>query len=204
MYLHHILTRDSNSLIARVFWAQVHDTTDGDWCEVVREDLDMLGLSNMSFDDVKNTNKEALKVLVNNRISITALQELELEKLTLSKVSNLTYDALEIQPYLTDTSLPVRIKQLIFRWRTRMVRVGWNYGKKETCPICSGAEDTQSHLLECNQLNAENHNNIDDDSGNCESGTYNLSQHMARLETAIRRREVILNAREKEKQKTVQ
>ena len=85
-----------------------------------------------------------------------------------------------------------------------MGRVGWNYGKKETCPICSGAEDTQNHLLECNQLNAENHNNIDDDSGNCESDTYNLGQHMARLETAIRQQEGILNAREKEKQKTVQ
>ena len=44
MFLHHILTRDSNALINRVFWAQVQNTGKGDWCQVVREDLDMLGL----------------------------------------------------------------------------------------------------------------------------------------------------------------
>ena len=49
MFLHHILTRNEDALIAKVFWAQVNQTAKGDWCQVVREDLDILGLSTFFF-----------------------------------------------------------------------------------------------------------------------------------------------------------
>ena len=115
MFLHHILTRDLNSLISRVFWAQVQDVEKGDWCQVEREELDMLGLDNLSLNDIKNTSKESLKILVNNRINITALEELQNEKSTLRKMSSLRYEKLEMQPYLADDKLPTRLKQQVFR-----------------------------------------------------------------------------------------
>ena len=193
MFLHHILTRDPNSLISRVFWAQVQDVGKGDWCQVVQEDLDMLGLDNLSLSDIKNTSKESMKILVNNRINITALKELQNEKSTLRKISSLRYQKLEIQPYLVDDELPTRLKQQVFRWRTRMIKVGWNYGKEVQCPICSNSEDTQNHILECCDLNE---NDVEDESVDKE---YNLGLHMTRLEAAIRKREVILDEREKAK-----
>ena len=72
-----------------------------------------------------------------------------------------------------------------------MMKVGWNYGKKEKCPICSSDDDTQSHLLDCDELNA--HSPISDPNNN----TCKLAQHMKRIETAIRKREIILDEREK-------
>ena len=35
-----------------------------------------------------------------------------------------------------------------------MIKVGWNYGNKVTCPLCAvpEAEDTQTHLLVCEKL----------------------------------------------------
>ena len=192
MFLHHILTRDIDSLISRVFWAQVHDTGKGDWCQVVREDLDSLGMDSLSFDDIKNMSKESLKVMVNNRVNTTALKELTDEKNTLSKVSGLMYDKLEMQQYLFDENIPTRLKQQLFRWRTRMVKVGWNYGKKDKCPICSDSDDTQIHLLECNALKISEPANP-----GSEDNEYNLALHMRRLEAAIRRREIILEEREK-------
>ena len=72
-----------------------------------------------------------------------------------------------------------------------MVKVGWNYGKKEKCPICSNGDDTQSHLLECEELNAHPPNSDPD------NDTNNMERYMTRLETAIRRREIILEEREK-------
>ena len=185
MFLHHILTRDSNALITRVFWAQVRKTAKGDWCQVVREDLDMLGLEYLSFEAIKNMSKEAFKALVSNRIKITALEDLSMEKSTLSKMTNLSYKDLEMQPYLAYDNLPTRLKQQLFKWRTRMVKVGWNYGKKDKCPICSNADDTQSHLLECKDLNDDVPKSDD------------ITSHMMRLEKAIRRREVILDEQEK-------
>ena len=44
MFLHHILTREENALISQAFWAQVNQPVKGDWCIVVREDLDAIGL----------------------------------------------------------------------------------------------------------------------------------------------------------------
>ena len=185
MYLHHILTRDPEALISRVFWAQVQDTTKGDWCQVVREDLDNLGLKELSFVEIGNMSKNALKDIVSKRTRFLALNELLEEKSCLSKVAHMKYDKLEIQPYLTDKHLPIRIKQQAFRWRTRMVKVGWNYGRKDKCPICLDADDKQSHLLECKKLNTN-------DFATDGEYNYDLKLHMTRLEEAIRRREVIL------------
>ena len=192
MFLHHILTREETALISRVFWAQVQDTAKGDWCQVVREDLDMIGLDTLSFNDIAKTSKEALKALVQNRIKVTAFKELLEEKNGLSKISGLSYTDLELQPYLVDHNLPTRLKQQLFRWRTRMIKVGYNYGSKVACPICSSSEDTQTHLLECIGLGNNGTSNDHSD-----SDTYNILSHMKRLEAAIRRRESIISEREK-------
>ena len=76
-----------------------------------------------------------------------------------------------------------------------MIKVGWNYGSKVKCPICSEADDTQDHLLNCKPLSDSM--TIDSD-----SDTYNITDHMRQLETAIKRREAILEEREIEKQKS--
>ena len=82
-----------------------------------------------------------------------------MQRKELSKVKNLTYSELEMQTYLSETKLPTRLKQLAFRWKTRMIKVGWNYGRKEKCPICFDAEDTQAHILQCDELNDYNMTN---------------------------------------------
>ena len=131
MFLHHILTRNEDALIAKVFWAQVNQTAKGDWCQVVREDLDTLGLSTLSFDEIAEMEKESLKKLVHERMASTALEDLEREKEGLSKMSRLKYDKLELQPYLCSPDLTLKQKRLTFRWRTRMVKVGRNFGSKD-------------------------------------------------------------------------
>ena len=194
MYLHHILTREENALIKQVFRAQEAYQGKGDWYQVVREDLDALGLVNISFDEISLKSKESLRKLINERINEVALKYLKEESQSLSKVGNMSYSKLEMQSYLTG-NMPNRLKQLAFRWRTKMIQVGWNYGKKESCPICLQVNDTQNHLIECTFLNDKNTaTNYDIDKNN----NYNLTQHMIRLEAAIRKREIILEERQKQ------
>ena len=194
MYLHHILTRNDDALISRVFWAQVGRPGKGDWCQVVREDLNDIGLSQLSFEDIPTKSTEELKKLVEDHVKSTVFTELQLEKTKLSKIASMEYKRLELQPYLTDQTLSVRLKCLTFRWRTRMVNVGWNYGRKEKCPICLNDDDTQSHLMFCDKL-------IDCDVTNCDrdsdSNDYDLNTHMRTLETSIRRREVMLEEKKR-------
>ena len=72
-----------------------------------------------------------------------------------------------------------------------MVDVGWNFGRKEKCPICMEADDTQSHLLYCDELNGPNMTHCTSD-----VDLYDLNTHMKQVENAVRRREVILGDRE--------
>ena len=195
MFLHHILTRDDNALISRVFWAQVHKPAKGDWCKVVREDLDDVGLTELSFEQIKEMSKEKLKDLVNDHIRSSAFNQLQEDKMKLSKIASKTYDKLDIQPYLTDATVPVRLMILTFRWRMRMINVGWNFGKKEKCPLCLKEDDTQSHLLYCEKLEEDNTTTTNCNSLNSEQ--YDQTTHIQQLEKAIRKREVILENRKK-------
>ena len=40
-------------------------------------------------------------------------------------------------------------KLILFRARTRMLNVNYNFGQKIKCPLCKIGEDAQKHLLEC-------------------------------------------------------
>ena len=172
-------------MIKRVFWAQVEKPVKGDWYLVAREDLDSLGLNLTSLTEVANKSKEQLKTLLNEQIAATALKYLNAEKQTLSKVAHFSYPRVEMQAYLVNPHMSLKQKQLAFKWRTRMIKVGWNYGNKGQCPLCWDADDTQEHLFYCK--------NITDNIGMADNNLiYNIEEHIKRLETAIRTREILL------------
>ena len=177
---HHILTRREDALISKVFWAQVNQPAKGDWCTVVAEDMSQIGLQALNFQDVKLMSQGTLRSLVKKKVMETAFHNLLVRQSSLSKLSSLQYDKLVIQPYLLDPDVPNRHKRLQFRWRTRMIMVNWNIGKKIKCPICNEQDDTQHHLLQCPSLN---------DRADAEMS-------MVNLERAIRKREVYLENKE--------
>ena len=74
-----------------------------------------------------------------------------------------------------------------------MTKVGWNYGAKNKCPLCSVADDTQEHILSCSKLCP---NSMTDD---CDLDLNNFEPYIKNLEAAIRRRETAIEERAKEK-----
>ena len=82
-----------------------------------------------------------------------------------------------------------------------MVKVGWNFGQKEACPLCCNGDDTQDHLFYCESIFAGC--DVDwTDQNNNNNNNYDLEQHIKRLETAIRKREIIMEERAKQESKT--
>ena len=79
-----------------------------------------------------------------------------------------------------------------------MIKVGWNYGQKELCPLCADADDTQDHLLNCSNIADNCDNDWTDNSNN--NNEYNLKQHIKRLETAIRKCQIALEEKADEKE----
>ena len=73
-----------------------------------------------------------------------------------------------------------------------MIKVGWNYGDKGQCPICHAADDTQEHLFYCQSLK----DNIDETDIDKNNTTHNIQEHIKRLETVIRAREIMLEKKQ--------
>ena len=184
MFLHHILTRKRDALIAQVLWAQIESPSEGDWYLVVMEDIEALGLSEtLTIDSISQLHKEKLKNIVRKGVHSAAFQEMMVRKESLSKITPLEYDSLQIQSYLTVNNVPTRLKQLQFKWRTRMVKVGWNFGAKEKCPLCQKADDDQNHLLVCEKLDVIRTEHYESDTE---------PSFFREVEKRIRKREILL------------
>ena len=120
-------------------------------------------------------------------MSSRAFEELLEEKDRLKKLGGLEYIKLESQSYLNSSNLTIRQKQLAFRWRTKMIKVAWNYGQKTQCPLCFEADDTQNHILSCPELYSDSLTVGSDFDLN------NLEPHMKILEAVTRKREAALD-----------
>ena len=180
MFLHYILTRREDALILRAFKAQLRKPAKGDWCIVVKEDLQALGMGHFTFDDIRNLTKEALHSLLKTKIRETAFSDLLFDKANCSKLKLLKYTRLEFQPYLaSESNLTNKLKRLLFRWRSRTINVRQNWGKKR-CEVSTKIyDDTQYHLLTCEKLSLPK--------------PWNIESVMA----AIRQRELLLEEENK-------
>ena len=187
MFLHHILTREPSALITRVFWAQVRQPVKGDWCLVVKEDLDSIGLSHLSYEAIKEYEQDTLHDLLKEKTKETAFIKLLADKEKCSKLKSLKYTCLAVQPYLTNESnLSISEKQALFRWRSHMISVKQNQGKRDAkCPLCKEADDTQYHLLTCPLI--------------CTPQPWNIQS----VVKALRQREVLLEEESKKSDKTL-
>ena len=66
-----------------------------------------------------------------------------------SKLKNFKYYQLTIQSYLTSNKISTRSKKYLFRFRTRITNVGFNFGNKVLCPLCKLENYEQKHLFKC-------------------------------------------------------
>ena len=73
----------------------------------------------------------------------------EKETKSKSKMKNLNYKELHIQKYFKTEKLSTQNKLTLFKARTNMLNVQYNFGQKKKCPLCKIKEDNQEHLIEC-------------------------------------------------------
>ena len=75
-FLHHILNCDDDRLIKQVFLAQQKSPVKNDWALQVKEDLKILELDYLNFDNIKYMKKEAFKGLIEDKIKKVIMIEL--------------------------------------------------------------------------------------------------------------------------------
>ena len=164
-YLKHILTRDDDELIKKVFTAQKEAPTQGDFVKLVEKDLKDL---NIKYEDLLSNKitKLNLKTLAIN----AAFQELQGKLNSHKKVKYLEYKTLEVQPYLISDMFSDEDRKTLTALRSHCVKsIRHNftkmYKKSLKCPLqCNHEapqEDTQEHILSCSKLSKGTQINID-------------------------------------------
>ena len=87
-----------------------------------------------------------------------ALKELQQKQETNSKMTNLLYKDLTIQPYLTREDLTIQQKKMLFKYPTRMENFGENFRGSNgpvPCPLCGTHLDNQEMSFQCQIIKAE-------------------------------------------------
>ena len=153
-------------------------------------------------EDIKAMKKEKWKIIVKEAMQFKALQDLKSQIKDKTETKDLKYSNLEMQEYLKTNQISKKRKLLLFKLRTNMINVGYNYGKKEPCPVCRipTEPDQQRHLKKCivlqlscpELLNSESE--YDDIYSDDEEKMKAIAEE---LEIAIRKREEILESRTK-------
>ena len=156
MFLQYLLQQEEDSLLKTFFVAQLENPVKGDWILQVRKDLDEVEM-NVTMEDIQMMSIENFKAKVKTSIRKAALKYLNGEKARMSKIMHISHEALELQHYLSPTTLEVSEAKLLFQLRSRMTNVKVNFRNKYadlTCPICKieGSEDSQQHIYECVEL----------------------------------------------------
>ena len=125
------------------------DPTKNNWHSQVRKDLVDFGMDYLNMDDIKNMSKFKFKNILKEKCKDAALKYLLENNENKSKMVNLKYYQLEMQEYLKSNKISTTRKKILFKFRTRMINVGQNYGNKKCCPLCKQHDDTQQHMLDC-------------------------------------------------------
>ena len=94
--------------------------------------------------------KGRFRWLVKKAVEKVALEQLQLECSLLKKTSNLRYEELKLQPYLS--KLYPSQSRIIFKMRSRTLDIKIHSTYKYTdqlCRRCGGEDETVEHILNC-------------------------------------------------------
>ena len=119
---------------------------------MVKDDLKSIDL-NLSDVEISRLSKQKFKAIIKEKIKSCAFKYLKSLKDEHSKMKNLNYEKLELQPYLSSPIFNEESSNLIFRLRTRTVSGIKNDFRgvynEISCPLNCGDNDTLENLLTC-------------------------------------------------------
>ena len=156
-YLHYLLNLKKDDLLYKVFNAQVENPIKGDWILHVLDDLKILSITT-HLNDIKEIKKYSFKNIVKDKVELVAMTYINKYKLKHSKMENLTYKTLYIQPYLTSTKIYPQLAKEAFKWRTRMAQFKLNFRNGSVdiqCPLGCQHEDSQQNILKCDAIKSQ-------------------------------------------------
>ena len=159
MYWWHILNVEKTEMINKVYSAQKLSPVSGDWVVLLEEDKQIFDIQ-MTDDEVKAVSKYKFTKYVKKKAKKLTIEYLTKIKQKHSKSSDLDVQDLSISPYLIDGRFSKDTRDLLFKLRSQTVDVKGNFknayfNNHMLCDLCLLFPCTQSHPLQCPQLNTK-------------------------------------------------
>ena len=117
MYHHHLVTREQNETIQKIYYKQKEEALKGDWYQLLKIDFEFLG-KDIIEEDIKLFSKSAYKSHVRSLLNKAVFQHYITLKEGHSKLDELNYTELKTQPYLASKVLHNQEKELLFNLRS--------------------------------------------------------------------------------------
>ena len=153
MFLWSILNKSESDLLRKCLTAQQLNPVKNDLITTFERDLEMCDIT-LTMTEISQMKKTTFRKIVNTQLRVVSRKYLLDLKTQHSKLKFIS-DKYEFEPYLLSKNLSTEEKQILFKLRTRMIDVKYNfktqYGQNLACNFCPEME-TQSHLLTCKQL----------------------------------------------------
>ena len=139
----------------------------GDWFQLLQNDFKFIGIE-MNEEDIQSMSKANYKKKIKYLVQKAAFNYFIEEKSKHSKLKNLEYTSLQIQPYLTSKSINNKEAELLYNLRSNCYRAKYNFKKmyknNTLCGLgCSNTEDQNPIFKICQpiQTKLKVTNNID-------------------------------------------
>ena len=137
----------------------------GDWCNLVNNDMAMIGLY-MSNGDICGKTRQEFKTIVKTHVKSAAFNSLKCLQDQHKKIKHIKYSQFKIQEYMKSSNFSSEEMSTLFNMRADTINsfkmcFPSVYRNNKTCKLlCSEEEDSISHIFKCKALNKlENNTN---------------------------------------------
>ena len=148
-FLHHILNLSTNDPVLKMYHQQQLLPYEINWANTIKSTINMYGIE-MDQDQIQAMSKAKWKVLVDCKVEQAAFHELMSENASKKKTSDLQYEKLQEQKYITKAAANVAC--VIFRYRVRSIKCKSNQKSSNLdlmCSLCHLVEEDQNHVANC-------------------------------------------------------
>ena len=155
LYLQTILKRDATEITRQIYETQKRDTTKGDFAQLVNEDCDNIHLD-LNEEVISKLEKHEFKKIVKSKIKVAAFNYLKCLQAEHSKIRDIKYEKLEMQPYMNSPDMNAEDIALMFALRTRCIRnIRADFSgmfPNILCPLCGKHDDKLENVSACEHL----------------------------------------------------
>ena len=150
------MSRSDEELLVRVYQSQKKAPQPGDWCELLKSDIEVLGV-NMTDEDIARMRTGSYKRYIKSKVRYVAFKELMSMLDNHKKVKHIKYvNSGRPQVYLMSkffSNLECQILTMLRSQTLRGVRMNFTGMYNENlCPLCHEEPDTQEHILKCHKI----------------------------------------------------